>query len=62
MIRLGVFLYPFPHALITPSGDEKNYWDDSTGWLNVYGIVQSASEKDKRDVYKFLRECFGNEE
>lgn len=37
---------------------KKNYWDDSTGWLNVYGIVQAASVKDKRKVYDFLRECF----
>ena len=41
---------------------KKNYWDDNTGWLNVYGIVQAASEKDKRDVYKFLREYFENKE
>lgn len=37
---------------------KKNYWDDATGWLNVYGIVQAASAKDKREVYGFLREYF----
>lgn len=37
---------------------KKNYWDDATGWLNVYGIVQAASAKDKRKVYNFLREYF----
>lgn len=37
---------------------KKNYWDDATGWLNVKGIVQAASEKDKREVYKFLHKYF----
>lgn len=39
---------------------KKNYWDDKTGWLNVYAIVQSASEKEKREVYKFLKSYFQN--
>ena len=37
---------------------KKNYWDDATGWLNVYGIVQAASTKEKREVYDFLRKYF----
>jgi len=39
---------------------KKNYWDDRTGWLNVYAIVQSASEKEKREVYEFLKTYFKN--
>ncbi len=39
---------------------KKNYWDDSTGWLNVYAIVQAASEREKREVYKFLKGYFGD--
>jgi hypothetical protein len=38
---------------------KKNYWDDETGWLNVYAIVQSASEAEKLRVYEFLRDYFG---
>lgn len=38
---------------------KKNYWDDETGWLNAYGIVQSASDKDKRRIYDFLKDYFG---
>lgn len=38
---------------------KKNYWDDSTGWLNVMAIVQSASRAVKRQVYKFLKAYFG---
>ena len=37
---------------------KKNYWDDKTGWLNVYAIVQSALEKEKREVYRFLKSYF----
>lgn len=37
---------------------KKNYWDDETGWLNVYAIVQSASEAEKLRVYEFLRNYF----
>jgi len=37
---------------------KKNYWDHETGWLNVYGIVQAASEKEKRKIYEFLRDYF----
>jgi hypothetical protein len=39
---------------------KKNFWDDSKGWLNVYAIVQAASESDKRSVYKFLKDYFGD--
>lgn len=38
---------------------KKNYWDHTTGWLNVYAIVQAASETEKRRVYRFLQEYFG---
>jgi len=38
---------------------KKNYWDHSTGWLNVYAIVQAASEDEKRAVYEFLKAYFG---
>jgi hypothetical protein len=38
---------------------KKNYWDDETGWLNVYAIVQAASVKEKKEVYKFLKNYFG---
>jgi len=40
---------------------KKNYWDDSTGWINVYAIIQAASEKEKKGVYKFLKKYFGDE-
>lgn len=38
---------------------KKNYWDNTNGWLNVYAIVQSASENDKKKVYDFLTDYFG---
>jgi hypothetical protein len=38
---------------------KKNYWDHETGSLNVYAIVQAASESEKRLVYEFLKEYFG---
>lgn len=40
---------------------KKNYWDDSTGWLNVQAIIQSASERVKRAVFVFLKRglCVG---
>lgn len=38
---------------------KKNYWDDETGWLNVMAIIQSSSEKDKRLVFSFLKQDFG---
>jgi len=39
---------------------KKNYWDHTTGWLNVYAIVQAASEQEKRKVYEFLKAYFGD--
>lgn len=38
---------------------KRNYWDDETGRLNVYAIVQAASESEKRHVYEFLKSYFG---
>lgn len=40
---------------------KKNYWDNTTGKLNVYAIVQAASASDKRDVFNFLLGFFGYE-
>ena len=39
---------------------KKNYWDDSTNWLNVYAIIQSASITEKRRIYQFLKDFFGD--
>lgn len=39
---------------------KKNYWDDDEGWLNVVAIVQASSEQQKRDVYAFLKQYFGD--
>lgn len=39
---------------------KKNYWDSGTGKINVLGILQSVSEKEKRLAQKFLNEYFGN--
>ena len=38
---------------------KKNYWDNSTGKLNVYAIVQAASSADKRTVFGFLLDYYG---
>jgi hypothetical protein len=38
---------------------KKNYWDSETGKLNVYAIVQAAPRADKRRVFEFLKEYFG---
>lgn len=38
---------------------KKNFWDDSTGKINVYAIVQAASEQEKRIVFSFLIDYFG---
>lgn len=40
---------------------KKNYWDDSTGWINVYAVLQAASANDKRKVYEFLKKYFGDQ-
>jgi hypothetical protein len=39
---------------------KKNYWDHTTGKLNVYSIIQAAPEEEKRRVYEFLKEYFGD--
>lgn len=41
---------------------KKNYWDDTTGKLNVYAIVQSASEDEKMEIYQFLKKYFEKKE
>jgi hypothetical protein len=38
---------------------KKNFWDDATGNLNAYAIVQAATEKVKREIFSFLRAYFG---
>ena len=38
---------------------KKHYWDSSTGKLNIYAIVQSASLTDKKRIFQFLEEFFG---
>jgi len=38
---------------------KKNYWDNSSGKLNVYAIVQAAGIADKRTVFDFLLGYFG---
>lgn len=39
---------------------KKNFWDDSTGKINVVAIVQSASRADKIAVYALLKRFFGD--
>ena len=41
---------------------KKNYWDNSTGKLNVYAIVQAAASADKRTVFEFLLSYYGYEQ
>jgi len=38
---------------------KKNYWDTSTGKMNFYAIIQSATKKEKKIVFKFLLDYFG---
>lgn len=40
---------------------KKNYWDSFTGKLNVYAIVQAASDDDKRAAFEFLKRYFGDD-
>jgi hypothetical protein len=40
---------------------KRNYWNDDTGSLNVYAIVQAASETEKRQVYDLLKSYFGDD-
>ena len=37
---------------------KKNFWDHTTGRLNVYAVIQAASEREKREVYGFLKRYF----
>jgi hypothetical protein len=38
---------------------KKNYWDSTTGKINITALLQAASDKDKRAAYKFLKSYFG---
>jgi hypothetical protein len=38
---------------------KKNYWDTSTGKMNVYAIIQSSTTTEKRIAFKFLLDYFG---
>ena len=38
---------------------KKNYWDSSTGKMNIYAIIQSATKTEKTIVFKFLLDYFG---
>lgn len=38
---------------------KKNYWDNATGKLNAYAIIQHASVKEKRRIFDFLLAYFG---
>jgi len=38
---------------------KKNYWDTTTGKLNVYAIVQFAPESEKKQIFDFLLSYFG---
>jgi hypothetical protein len=37
---------------------KKNYWDNSTGKLNLTAIIQAASIAEKRRAYRLLKEYF----
>lgn len=41
---------------------KKNFWDHTTGKLNVPAIVQAAPTKQKREVYDALKQFFGEGE
>jgi hypothetical protein len=38
---------------------KKNYWDNNTGKINIYAIIQSASKSEKKITFKFLLDYFG---
>jgi hypothetical protein len=40
---------------------KKNYWDDTTGKINVMAIIQAAPRKVKQQVYAFLKRYFGDD-
>lgn len=38
---------------------KKNYWDSTTGKMNIYAIIQSATKTEKFIAFKFLLDYFG---
>lgn len=40
---------------------KKNYWDSTTGKINVMAIIQSIPKAEKLAVYNFLKEYFSDE-
>jgi hypothetical protein len=38
---------------------KKNYWDNNTGKLNIYAIIQNATQDEKYVAFKFLLDYFG---
>jgi len=40
---------------------KKHFWDDRTGKINTYAVVQAAPEREKRIIYGFLKSYFGDE-
>ncbi len=38
---------------------KKNFWDNNTGKLNVYSIVQASPKKEKYEIFTFLLKFFG---
>lgn len=38
---------------------KKNFWDNTTGKLNIYAIIQAATRNEKLEVFAFLLEHFG---
>jgi hypothetical protein len=38
---------------------KKNYWDNTTGKMNVYAIVQAAPSREKKEVFEFLLAYYG---
>jgi hypothetical protein len=40
---------------------KRNFWDSTSGKLNVYAIVQASTRAEKRKVFEFLLEYFRDE-
>jgi len=40
---------------------KKNYWDSSSGKINVLGILQAVNEAQKREALAFLLRYFRHE-
>lgn len=38
---------------------KKNYWDNTTGKLNAYAVVQAAGDTEKREILQFLLDYYG---